>query len=71
MCDCVFVGVARDTVDVEGVESEELTTPLNHAQYSPSVSHDEEDRINKENGEWVYIGLWHQIFEVYIFNGCP
>ena len=36
---------------VEGVESEELTTPPGHAQYSPSVSHDEEDRVNPEIGE--------------------
>ena len=48
------VGVASSRVDVEineGVESEELTTPLSHAQYSPSVSHDEEDRGNRENRE--------------------
>lgn len=37
----------------EEVESEELATHTNHAQYSPSVSHDEEDRGNRENGEWT------------------
>ena len=49
-----YVGVASSRVDVEineGVGSEELTTPLSHAQYSPSVSHDEEDRGNRGSGE--------------------
>ena len=35
--------MASNVVDVE---SEGLTTPPDHAQYSPSVSHDEEDRPN-------------------------
>lgn len=46
------VGVASVDVEVnEGVESEEPTTPPRHPQYSPSVSHDEEDRVQREMGE--------------------
>ena len=50
--------MASSTVDVEtngGVESDELTTPPGHAQYSPSVSHDEEER---EHGKLCqYVGV--------------
>ena len=42
-------GLASRVVEVEGAESDELATPTGHAQYSPSVSHDEEDRVNSEN----------------------
>ena len=44
-------GSASREVDMEGAESEELATPTSHAQYSPSVSHDEEDRANLDAGE--------------------
>ncbi|CAI8058055.1 Protein-associating with the carboxyl-terminal domain of ezrin [Geodia barretti] len=55
------LGLASRVADVDGVESDELTAPTGHAQYSPSVSHDEEDRVNSETvggeegemeGEW-------------------
>lgn len=35
----------------EEVESEDLATPPHHPQYSPSVSHDEEERGQREVGE--------------------
>ena len=44
------VGVASSEVNVQEAESEDLTTPTTHAQYSPSVSHDEEDRVATEIG---------------------
>ena len=47
----VSTGLASRVADVDGVESDELTAPTGHAQYSPSVSHDEEDRVNSETGE--------------------
>ena len=37
--------------DVEEEESDDLDPPTGHTQYSPSVSHDEEDRGYSENGE--------------------
>ena len=48
-------GVASSAVEVEVPEGAEasLVTPstTSHAQYSPSISHDEEERENMEEGE--------------------
>ena len=50
-CGSHIPGVASSEVGGEGAESDDLAMPTSHAQYSPSVSHDEEDRVNVEEGE--------------------
>ena len=50
-CGSHILGVASSEVGGEGAESDDLAMPTSHAQYSPSVSHDEEDRVNVEEGE--------------------
>ena len=54
-CTCIATGVASSTMEeevTEGVGSHGVTPPTGgHAQYSPSVSHDEEDRENLEEGK--------------------
>ena len=52
-CGSHILGVASSDVGGEGAESDDLAMPTSHAQYSPSVSHDEEDRVNVEEGEEI------------------